>query len=205
MVRAAPAPYEIGAQANMFERFSDHARNVMALANQRAQRLKREYIGTEHVLLGLVEDGAGVAADVLKSFGLDARKLNLEVEKLVAGGPEAHTLGKLPQTPRTKNVIRFAIEEARKLDHKYVGTEHVLLGLLREGDGMAVRVLTDLDIQLEKVRKEVLLVIGATAEATADTSRVDVEGSDADTRASGYLSGTCPHCGATVRWDLEGR
>ena len=189
----------------MFERFSDHARNVMVLASQEAQRLKREYIGTEHVLLGLVEDGSGVAADVLKSFGLDSRKLRRGVEELIAGGPEADTMGKLPQTPRTKNVIMFAIEEARKLDHKHVGTEHLLLGLLREPEGMAVRVLANVGIQLDKVRKEVLLVIGASAEAAEGTPREDVDRSDTGAGAAGYISGTCPHCGATVRWDLEGR
>ena len=115
----------------MFERLTDRARKVMALANQEAQRFNHEYIGTEHILLGLVKEGSGVGANVLKNLGIDLRKVRLEVEKLVKSGPEMVTMGKLPQTPRAKKVIEYAIEEARNLNHNYVGTEHLLLGLAR--------------------------------------------------------------------------
>ena len=148
----------------MFERFTDRARKVMALANQEAQRFNHEYIGTEHILLGLVKEGSGVGANVLKNLDVDLRKVRLEVEKLVKSGPETVTMGKLPQTPRAKKVIEYAIEEARNLNHNYVGTEHLLLGLLREQDGVAAQVLMNLNLRLEDVREEVLNLLGASEE-----------------------------------------
>jgi len=144
----------------MFERFTDRARKVMALANQEAQRFNHEYIGTEHILLGLVKEGSGVGATVLKNLDVDIKKLRLEIEKLVKPGPEMVTMGKLPQTPRAKKVIEYAIEEARALNHNYVGTEHILLGLLRETDGIAAQVLMNLGLKLEDVRQEVLNLLG---------------------------------------------
>ncbi len=152
----------------MFERFTDRARKVMALANQEAQRFNHEYIGTEHILLGLVKEGSGVGANVLKNLDVDLRKVRLEVEKLVRAGPEMVTMGKLPQTPRAKKVIEYAIEEARNLNHNYVGTEHILLGLLREHDGVAAQVLMNLGLKLEDVREEVLNLLGAGAEADSE-------------------------------------
>ena len=155
----------------MFERFTDRARKVMALANQEAQRFNHEYIGTEHILLGLVKEGSGVGANVLKALSVDLRKVRLEVEKLVKQGPEMVTMGKLPQTPRAKKVIEYAIEEARNLNHNYVGTEHLLLGLLREHDGVAAQVLRNLGLKLEEVREEVLNLLGASGEEMSeDTS-----------------------------------
>ena len=154
----------------MFERFTDRARKVMALANQEAQRFNHEYIGTEHCLLGLVKEGSGVGANVLKNLDVDLRKVRLEVEKLVKSGPDMVTMGKLPQTPRAKKVIEYAIEEARNLNHNYVGTEHLLLGLLREHEGVAAQVLMNLNLKLEEVREEVLNLLGAGVdpeEATA--------------------------------------
>ena len=148
----------------MFERFTDRARKVMALANQEAQRFNHEYVGTEHVLLGLVKEGQGVAANVLHNLQVDLKKIRLEVEKIVKSGPAMVTMGKLPQTPRAKKVIEFAIEEARNLGHNYVGTEHLLLGLLREHDGVAAQVLMNLGLKLDEVRAEVLNILGATME-----------------------------------------
>ena len=148
----------------MFERFTDRARKVMALANQEAQRFNHEYIGTEHILLGLVKEGNGVGANVLRNLDVDVKKLRLEIEKLVKSGPDMVTMGKLPQTPRTKKVIEFAIEEARSLNHNYVGTEHILLGLLRETEGIAAQVLMNLGLKLEDVRQEVLNLLGAGVE-----------------------------------------
>ncbi|MCE5186635.1 MAG: ATP-dependent Clp protease ATP-binding subunit [Planctomycetaceae bacterium] len=150
----------------MFERFTDRARKVMALANQEAQRFNHEYIGTEHILLGLVKEGSGVGANVLKNLDVDIKKLRLEIEKLVKSGPDMVTMGKLPQTPRAKKVIEFAIEEARSLNHNYVGTEHILLGLLRETEGIAAQVLMNLGLKLEDVRQEVLNLLGAGVEDT---------------------------------------
>src|ERR1700691_524388 len=150
---------------DMFERFTDRARKVMALANQEAQRFNHEYIGTEHILLGLVKEGSGVGANVLKNLDVDLRKVRLEVEKLVKSGPDMVTMGKLPQTPRAKKVIEYAIEEARTLSHNYVGTEHLLLGLIREHDGVAAQVLRNLGLKLEEVREEVLNILGAGVES----------------------------------------
>ena len=129
-------------------------------ANQAAQRFNHEYIGTEHILLGLVKEGSGVAANVLKNLDIDLRKIRLEVEKIVQTGPDMVTMGKLPQTPRAKKVIEYSIEEARNLNHNYVGTEHLLLGLLREQEGVAAQVLMNLGLKLEDVREEVLNLLG---------------------------------------------
>ena len=147
----------------MYERFTDRARKVMQLANQEAQRFNHEYIGTEHILLGLVKEGSGVAANVLKNLEVDLRKIRLEVEKIVQSGPDMVTMGKLPQTPRAKKVIEYAMEEARNLNHNYVGTEHLLLGLLREQEGVAAQVLMNLGLKLEDVRDEVLTLLGGTS------------------------------------------
>jgi len=132
----------------------------MQLANQEAQRFNHEYIGTEHILLGLVKEGSGVAANVLKNLDVDLRKIRIEVEKIVQTGPDMVTMGKLPQTPRAKKVIEYAMDEARNLNHNYVGTEHLLLGLLREQEGVAAQVLMNLGLKLEDVRDEVLNLLG---------------------------------------------
>ena len=155
----------------MYERFTDRARKVMQLANQEAQRFNHEYIGTEHVLLGLIKEGSGVAANVLKNLDVDLRKIRLEVEKLVQSGPDMVTMGKLPQTPRAKKVIEYSMEEARNLNHNYVGTEHILLGLLREQEGVAAQVLMNLGLKLEEVREEVLNLLGHGMEGSEGGER----------------------------------
>ncbi len=160
----------------MYERFTDRARKVMQLANQEAQRFNHEYIGTEHILLGLVKEGSGVAANVLKNLDIDLRKIRIEVEKIVQTGPDMVTMGKLPQTPRAKKVIEYAMEEARNLNHNYVGTEHLLLGLLREQEGVAAQVLMNLGMKLDDVRDEVLNLLGhglESAEGGAATERTE--------------------------------
>ena len=159
----------------MFERLTDRARKVMALANQEAQRFNHEYIGTEHILLGLVKEGSGVGANVLKHLEIDLRKVRLEVEKLVKSGPDMVTMGKLPQTPRAKKVIEYAIEEARSLNHNYVGTEHLLLGLLREQDGVAAQVLMNLGLKLDDVREEVLNLLGAGVESDVQMGEEELD------------------------------
>ncbi|MFA7237779.1 MAG: Clp protease N-terminal domain-containing protein, partial [Phycisphaeraceae bacterium] len=169
----------------MFERFTDRARKVMALANQEAQRFNHEYIGTEHILLGLVKEGSGVGANVLKNLDIDLRKVRLEVEKLVKSGPDMVTMGKLPQTPRAKKVIEYAIEEARNLNHNYVGTEHLLLGLLREHDGVAAQVLMNLNLRLEEVREEVLTLLGAGSANAENAQPAGGEPNGGDPATSG--------------------
>ena len=143
----------------------------MQLANQEAQRFNHEYIGTEHILLGLIKEGSGVAANVLKNLDVDLRKIRLEVEKLVQSGPDMVTMGKLPQTPRAKKVIEYSMEEARNLNHNYVGTEHILLGLLREQEGVAAQVLMNLGLKLEEVREEVLNLLGHGMEGAEGSER----------------------------------
>lgn len=168
----------------MYERFTDRARKVMQLANQEAQRFNHEYIGTEHILLGLVKEGSGVAANVLKNLDVDLRKIRLEVEKLVQSGPEMVTVGKLPQTPRAKKVIEYSMEEARHLNHSYVGTEHILLGLLREQEGVAAQVLMNLGLKLEEVREEVLNLLGHGLEG-AEVGERGGRGGDSGEGSSG--------------------
>jgi ATP-dependent Clp protease ATP-binding subunit ClpA len=144
----------------MYDRFTDRARKVMQLAKQEAQRFNHEYLGTEHILLGLVRDGSGVAANVLKNLDMDLRKIGVEVEKIVQIGPDRVVVGQLPQTPRAKKVIEYAIAEARELRHNYVGSEHLLLGLLREEEGVAAQVLMNLGVNLDVVRTEVFDLLG---------------------------------------------
>jgi hypothetical protein len=147
----------------MYERFTDRARKVMQLAQKEAERFNHDYIGTEHILLGLVKEGAGVAANVLKNLDIDLRTVRLEVEKIVMPGPEMVIMGRLPQTPRAKEVIKYAIEEARNLNHNYVGTEHLLLGLFREWEGVAAQVLRNLGVKVWRVsdlRAEILKYLG---------------------------------------------
>src|SRR5438093_356367 len=155
----------------MYERFTDRARKVMQLANQEAQRFNHEYIGTEHILLGLVKEGSGGAANVLKNLDIDLRKIRLEVEKIVQAGPDMVTVDQVPQTARAKKVIEYSIYEARSLNHNYVGTEHLLLGLLREQEGVAAQVLMNLGLKLEDVREEVLNLLGVSTDMRDPGSR----------------------------------
>jgi ATP-dependent Clp protease ATP-binding subunit ClpC len=164
----------------------------MQLANQEAQRFNHEYIGTEHILLGLIKEGSGVAANVLKNLDVDLRKIRLEVEKLVQSGPDMVTMGKLPQTPRAKKVIEYSMEEARNLNHNYVGTEHILLGLLREQEGVAAQVLMNLGLKLEEVREEVLNLLGHGMEGPEGGERAGGLGAGG---AAGAAPGETPRAG----------
>lgn len=139
----------------MFEKFTDRARTVFALANQEAQRFNHDYIGPEHVLLGLIKEGSGVAAWALKNSGIDFRKVRLEVEKRVKSCPEMVTMGRIPQTPQTKEILSQSIEEARHLNNNYVGTEHILLGLLKV-ESIACDVLRDLGVSLDQMRSALI-------------------------------------------------
>ncbi len=149
------------ANPTMFDRFTDRAKKVMNLARQEAQRFNHEYLGTEHVLLGLVQEGSGVAANVVKNMGIQLDKIRMEVEKIVKTGPSMVTMGQLPFTPRAKKVLELAMEEASNLGHNYIGTEHLLLGLIKENQGIAAQVLLNLGVKLEDVREEVLDFLGA--------------------------------------------
>ncbi len=152
----------------MFDRFTDRARKVMGLARQEAQRFNHDYIGTEHILLGLIQEGSGVAADVLKNLDVDPKKIRQEIEKLVSHGTTMVTMGQLPFTPRAKKVLELALEEASNLGHNYIGTEHLLLGLIREQEGIAAQVLQNLSVRLEDVREEVLELLGAEVSHNED-------------------------------------
>jgi ATP-dependent Clp protease ATP-binding subunit ClpC len=134
----------------------------MQLANQEAQRFNHEYIGTEHILLGLINEGGGVAANVLKNLDVDLKAVRREIERIIQHGPggDQVVMGRLPHTPRAKKVIEFAIAEARELGHSYVGTEHLLLGLIREQEGVASQVLMNFGLKLEQIRAEVLRILG---------------------------------------------
>jgi len=146
----------------MFNRFTERARKVILLAKEEAKRFNHDYIGTEHILLGLVREGEGVAAAVLASLGLNPDKIRFAVEKLVQPGPATIISGDIPFTPKAKRVIELAMEEARELGHNYIGTEHLLLGLIREGEGVASQVLINLGLDLDKVRLEVMNLLGSS-------------------------------------------
>ena len=136
--------------------FTPRAQQVLALARKEADRFNHNYVGTEHLLLGLIKLGQGVAVNVLQKMALDLETVRLEVEKQVGNGPETKMVGNIPYTPRVKKVLALAGKEAKALNHSYVGTEHILLGLLREGDGVAARVLKNLDVDIERTRNEIL-------------------------------------------------
>jgi N-acetyl-gamma-glutamyl-phosphate reductase len=140
----------------MFEHFTDRARKVMILAHQEAQRLNHEYIGTEHILLGVVKEGSGRGYAALKALDVDLRKVRLEVERLVKMGPDPISITKFPQTPRAKRALDLAIEESKALNHNYIGTEHLVLGLIREHDGVAAQVLRNLGVTPQAVRDGIL-------------------------------------------------
>jgi ATP-dependent Clp protease ATP-binding subunit ClpC len=160
----------------MLERLTERAKKVLALANQEAQRFNHEYVGTEHYLLGLVKEGTGVGANVLKNLGLDLHRVRLEVEKVVKPGPEMGQIGALPKTPRAKKVLEYALEEARNLNHNYIGTEHILLGLLREKGCVAAQVLMNMGLKLEEVRSEVLEMIGPGPDQVPEDRSVTAPG-----------------------------
>src|SRR3981189_3634742 len=136
--------------------FTPRAQQVLALARKEADRFNHNFVGTEHLLLGLIKLGQGVAVNVLQKLGLDLETVRMEVEKQVGTGPDQKMIGNIPYTPRVKKVLALAAKEAKNLNHTYVGTEHILLGLLREGDGVAARVLKNLDVDIDQTRQEIL-------------------------------------------------
>ncbi len=145
----------------MFERFTERARQVVVLAQEEARTLKHNYIGTEHILLGLLREEEGVAARALRSLGVTVERARDRVVAIVGPGEEA-TSGQIPFTPRAKKVLELALREALSLGHNYIGTEHILLGLVQENEGVGARILLDLDAGAEKVRAEVLRLLGTS-------------------------------------------
>jgi ATP-dependent Clp protease ATP-binding subunit ClpC len=144
-----------------FDKFTERARTVLTLAEEEARRLRHNYIGTEHLLLGLVREGGGLAARVLTKMDIDLAVVRGKVEAIIGRGKHAKQVasGPIGLTPRAKKVIELAVDEARRLNHHYIGTEHLLLGLIREGEGIGAGVLEDLGIGLQRVRREVMLAL----------------------------------------------
>jgi ATP-dependent Clp protease ATP-binding subunit ClpC len=169
----------------MHDKFTERVRKVMYLAREEAARLQHDYIGTEHLLLGLIREGEGIAANVLSNLGLDLDVIRQAVESMVASPGGTLTIGEIPFTPKAKRVLELSIDEARQLGHNYVGTEHLLLGLIREGEGVAARVLLELGVDRKKVREETLRLLGGTPSASrpqdeekADTPALNQFGRD---------------------------
>ncbi|MGH9388744.1 MAG: Clp protease N-terminal domain-containing protein, partial [Vicinamibacteria bacterium] len=146
----------------MHDKFTERVRKVMYLAREEAARLQHDYIGTEHLLLGVIREGEGIAATVLNNLGLDLDAIRQAVESMVSSTGGTLTIGEIPFTPRAKRVLELSVDEARQLGHNYVGTEHLLLGLIREGEGVAARVLLELGVDRKKVREETLKLLGGT-------------------------------------------
>jgi len=157
--------------------FTPRAQQVLQLARKEADRFNHNYVGTEHLLLGLIKLGQGVAVNVLQKMGLDLETVRMEVEKQVGTGPETKMVGNIPYTPRVKKVLALAAKEAKALNHSYVGTEHILLGLLREGDGVAARVLKSLDVDIERTRNEILKELDPNFTPPSDMEGGTQEGS----------------------------
>jgi len=155
----------------MFNRFTERARKVLVLAKEEARRFNHDYIGTEHILLGLIREGEGVACAVLQNLGADLERLRIEIEKLVSSGSVASVLGDIPFTPRAKKALELSAEEARNLSHNYIGTEHILLGLLREKEGIASQVLFSLGVDLKRVKSEILALLGGATQTQNTTSQ----------------------------------
>src|ERR1700754_4193530 len=142
----------------MFERFTDRARRVVVLAQEEARMLNHNYIGTEHILLGLIHEGEGVAAKSLESLGISLEGVRSQVEEIIGQGQQAPS-GHIPFTPRAKKLLELSLREALQLGHNYIGTEHILLGLVRENEGVAARILLDFDADSDKIRNEVIRML----------------------------------------------
>jgi hypothetical protein len=194
----------------MFERFTDRARRVVALSQDEARALDHDYIGTEHLLLGLIREEDGVAARALMSLGVSFEVIESQVVEVVGRGPGQPT-GHIPFTPRAKKILELALREAQQLGHAYIGTEHILLGIVREGEGVAAQVLQHQGLTLETVREAVIQVLaGQTSEAVESAGFRPVAGWTSHLprgapwwfarrrRAEGPLSPTCPTCGGDL-------
>jgi ATP-dependent Clp protease ATP-binding subunit ClpC len=180
-----------------FDKFTERARKVLSLAQEEAQRFQHNYIGTEHLLLGLVREGEGVAAKVLSKLGVELQKVRESVEFIIGRGDRI-VLGEIGLTPRAKKVIELAVDEARRMNHHYIGTEHLLLGLLREGEGIGAGVLESLGVRLEIARKETISVLSGSSSVTrvAPIPSPPVPAEAASLVAEGEPVLICSGCGA---------
>ena len=179
-----------------FDRFTKRARHVLTLAQEEARRFQHTYIGTEHLLLGLIREEEGVASQVLRNLGIEVDQVRQAIEAIIGRG-ERIVVGEVGLTPRAKKVIEFAVDEARRLTHRFIGTEHLLLGLLREGDGIAAGVLESFGLQLEQVRTETLRVLREQQQGQEETSAIPSVPSEAPTLLAEDESGlSCTFCGA---------
>ena len=169
----------------MFERFTDRARRVVVLAQEEARLLNHNYIGTEHILLGLIHEGEGVAAKALESLGISLDAVRGQVEEIIGQGGSAPS-GHIPFTPRAKKVLELSLREALQLGHNYIGTEHILLGLIREGEGVAAQVLVKLGADLSRVRQQVIQLLSGYGQG------------------GGAQAGREPGAGATSRGEEQG-
>src|SRR6266545_2472890 len=158
MRRWLPVPQRRTRPRGVFERFTDRARRVIPLAQEEARRLNHNYIGTEHLLLGLLAEGEGVAAKALEGLGISLEAVRVQVQEIIGQGQAAPT-GHIPFTPRAKKVLELSLREALQLGHSYIGTEHILLGLIREGEGVAAQVLQNLGAALEAARQQVIQLL----------------------------------------------
>src|SRR5215471_407169 len=179
-----------------FDRFTKRARHVLTLAQDEARRFQHTYIGTEHLLLGLIREEEGVASQVLSNLGIEVDQVRQAIEAIIGRG-ERVVVGEVGLTPRAKKVMELAVDEARRLTHRFIGTEHLLLGLLREGDGIAAGVLANFGLQLERVRTETLRVLQEKQQGQEETSAIPSVPSEATTLLAEDESGVaCTFCGA---------
>ena len=179
--------------------FTQRAQQVLELARKEADRFNNNFVGTEHLLLGLIKLGQGVAVNVLQKMGLDLETVRLEVEKQVGTGPDQKQVGNIPYTPRVKKVLNLASKEAKQLQHTYVGTEHILLGLLREGDGVAARVLKNLDIDIEQTRQEILKELDPNFAMSDEEMEEEEEGEETAPTKGGKKGNKTPALRARTR------
>jgi len=168
--KSTPGATQVLANPEGLSNFTPRAQQVLALARKEADRFNHNFLGTEHLLLGLIKLGQGVSVNVLQKMGLDLETVRMEVEKQVGTGPDQKMIGNIPYTPRVKKVLALASKEAKALNHTYVGTEHILLGLLREGDGVAAKALKNLGVDIERTRQEILKELDPTFLPAADRS-----------------------------------
>lgn len=178
-----------------FDKFTERAKRVLSLAQEEAQRFQHNYIGTEHLLLGLVREGEGIAAKVLSSLGVELTRVRTSVEFIIGRGDRI-VLGEIGLTPRAKKVIELAVDEARRLNHHYIGTEHLLLGLIREGDGIAAGVLESLGVNLGKVRTQTLRVLSGEEISTLPTESPSIPPEALALVVEGTPALTCRYCHA---------
>ena len=178
-----------------FDKFTDQARRVLRLSQEEAQRFRHTYIGTEHLLLGLIREDEGIAAQVLRTMGVELKQVREAVESIIGRGDRVVLGGEVGLTPRAKKVIELAVDEARRFDHHYIGTEHLLLGLIREGEGIAAGVLESQGVKLDQARTETIRAIGQLQESETDTVP-PTPPEAASLLAEGEPGLTCTHCGA---------